>query len=281
VELDSEFLDVMLAADDADALQVQGFEEELESFFQETPEMHEALVSYVEARNRLLAKKKSRGFWPVSSQGKGSKGGRFKGKGGGKGKGSREQLLARIARSTCRACGEKGHWKAECPKHGRPGSMSGTRAEAPATVAQVEPSTALPERDEILHELPPGAEPLTEEAHVAFSETIGCRIRGGLVGLVERLKHRQTTPTKPHPFPKQTPKPVLPIRTLAGPPESPPAWRPPAWRNTASAPQEEVTSEGLACVVVTEGIEAIVDTGASRCVMGEALLPKFLQPLGI
>ena len=177
-DLDPEFIEAMVASEDADALMVQSFEDELEGFFQETPELQEALVSYMEARGRLLAKRKSRGFWPVSSQGKGTKGGRFKGKGGGKGKGSKEQLLARIARSTCRACGEKGHWKAECPKFGRPGSMGGTRAEAPATVAQVDHADAHPEGDEILHELPLGAQPLTEEAHVAFAETVGCRIKG-------------------------------------------------------------------------------------------------------
>ena len=70
---------------------------ELENFFQDTPELQEAPVGYMEARSRLLAKKKSRAF-----------------KSGGKGKGKhREQLLARIARSTCRICGEKWHWKAE------------------------------------------------------------------------------------------------------------------------------------------------------------------------
>ena len=69
VDLDPEFMETMMAAEDADALQVQGFEEELESFFQETPELQEALVSYLEARSRLLAKRrnqwrKSQGpFW--------------------------------------------------------------------------------------------------------------------------------------------------------------------------------------------------------------------------
>ena len=55
-----------MASEDQDALQVQAFEElrreELENFFQDTPELQEALVSYIEARSRLLAKKKSRGF---------------------------------------------------------------------------------------------------------------------------------------------------------------------------------------------------------------------------
>ena len=52
----------------------------------------------------------------------------------------REQLLARIARSTCRACGERGHWKAECPKLGRGSSSS---KEATTTVAQVDADEAM------------------------------------------------------------------------------------------------------------------------------------------
>eukprot|EP00439_Symbiodinium_sp_Y106_P007673 s897_g1.t1 len=100
-DLDDSFIEAMVASEDQDALQVQAFEEELENFFQDTPELQEALVSYLEARSRLLAKKKSRGFWPVGGGKGASKGGRgFKGNGKGKGK-HREQLLARIARSNC------------------------------------------------------------------------------------------------------------------------------------------------------------------------------------
>ena len=69
-ELDSEYVEAMVAVEDQDALAIQAFEEELEGFFQETPELQEALVSYLEARSRLLAKRKARGFWPIQ----GSKG---------------------------------------------------------------------------------------------------------------------------------------------------------------------------------------------------------------
>ncbi|CAE7230232.1 RE1, partial [Symbiodinium sp. CCMP2456] len=159
-DLDSEFVEAMVAAEDQDALQVQAFEEELEGFFQETPELQEALVSYLEARSRLLAKRKSRGFWPVQAS-KGAKGGKsFKGKG--KGKSAKEQLLQRIARSHCRACGERGHWKAECPKFGKPGSKS----EAATTVAQASTDAfGGPLGDEILTELPEEAITLAEVVH--------------------------------------------------------------------------------------------------------------------
>ncbi|CAE7909075.1 RE2, partial [Symbiodinium sp. KB8] len=144
IELDDSFLEIMVASEDQDALQVQAFEEELENFFQDTPELQEALVSYIEARSRLLAKKKSRGFWPIGA-GKGStKGGRgFKGSGKGKGK-HREQLLARIARSTCRICGEKGHWKAECPRRKQNSSGEATTTVAEAFTEALE----VPGRDD-------------------------------------------------------------------------------------------------------------------------------------
>ena len=160
-ELDSEFVDALVMAEDQDAMQVQAFEDELEGFFQETPELQEALVSYLEARGRLLAKKRSRGFWPIDSGAKGSKGGRSSKGGKGKGKNAREQLLARISRSHCRACGEKGHWKAECPK--LPGLQAGRGETATTTVAQVaEPALASTDDSkdpiaEVCADLPEGA----------------------------------------------------------------------------------------------------------------------------
>ena len=110
---------------------------------------------------------------------------------------------------------------------------------------------------------------------MAFAETVWIRIKGGLVGLVVRLKHRQTrTTAKPIPSLNPNPKPPPPVRT----PTRPEGMI--AQTDASRTAQEEVTSEGLVCVANTEGVEAIVDTGASRCVMGDALLAKFLQPLG-
>ncbi|CAE7423916.1 RE1 [Symbiodinium sp. CCMP2592] len=203
VDLDEGFMEAMLASEDQDALQVQAFEEELESFFQDTPELQEALVSYMEARNRLLAKKKSR-FWPIGGSKGAPKGGRSF-KGGGKGKGKhREQLLARIARSNCRICGEKRHWKAECPRRkGNPSSEATTTvAEAFMDVSQVADQAVT---QEILTSLPADALTL-EEALCTYN----------------------------------------PVATLA---------------QQASH------------------VEAILDTGASRCVMGKSLLQKFIGQL--
>ena len=109
-DLDQETVEALAAQEDADALTVCAFENELEEFLQETPEMHDAMTTYLEARNRLLEKRRNRGFWPTKGRG-GNKGS----KGKSKGKRGRDQLLARIARSHCRKCGQLGHWKAECP----------------------------------------------------------------------------------------------------------------------------------------------------------------------
>ena len=74
VELEPDFIEALIAQDDADALTVSTFEGEFEDFLQETPEMYEALTSYIEARSKLVEKRKSRGFWPVKGKGKTFKG---------------------------------------------------------------------------------------------------------------------------------------------------------------------------------------------------------------
>ncbi len=110
--LGGEYIDVMVAQSDLNALTIQSFENEFEEFLQETPELLEAFTTYMDARARLLEKRKTRGFWPVSS----SKG--FKGK-------SRDSLLQRNARSHCGRCGALGHWKAERPQRGSQEGPSG------------------------------------------------------------------------------------------------------------------------------------------------------------
>ena len=117
LDIDNEFIEIMVAQSDQDAMTIQSFENEFEEFLQETPELFEAFTTYMDARARLLEKRTTRGFWPVSSsKGKGKSS--FKGfKGKSKSKG-RDSLLQRIARSHCRKCGALGHWKAECPQRG-------------------------------------------------------------------------------------------------------------------------------------------------------------------
>ena len=98
---------------DEDCLVMQQFEDALVESLQGDAEVASCLNAYVEARQRLLEKSKSRGFWSGRSQ---------KGKSKGKSKGSfgqrfRQPLAQRILNSTCRICGARGHWKAECPNN--------------------------------------------------------------------------------------------------------------------------------------------------------------------
>ena len=110
-EVDQELVEHLAAQGDSDALNVVAFERDLEEMFQEVPDLHQALVNYQEARTKILERKRSRGFWPSTGKGKMKGAGKFQPrKGSGKG-----NLLQRVARTFCKACGEKGHWKAECP----------------------------------------------------------------------------------------------------------------------------------------------------------------------
>ena len=70
-DLDHETIEALAAQEDADALTACAFENELEEFLQETPEMHDAMTTYLEARNRLLEKRRNRGFWPTKGRGSG------------------------------------------------------------------------------------------------------------------------------------------------------------------------------------------------------------------
>ena len=278
-ELDQEYIDALVAADDPDAAQIQVFEDELETFFQDVPDLQDALVSYLEARNRLQAKKRSRGFWPIGSSQKGFKGNKGS-KGGGKGKtkGAKEQLLARIAKSHCRLCGERGHWKAECPRK----SSAGPKTEATTTMAEVLEDASLSEAaaspaPEILTTLPEEALSL-EEAHFAEeppklrtpSQNIRDRLSQIPINLKKRLA-KQESPSRPTACGETAlTEPPAGRKPLSVDRSSPEHRRPGSWY-LPKIPEVAYAHE--------ETIEAIVDTGASRCVMGKQLLSTFLSQL--
>ena len=102
-------IDQLVSEGDEDALIVHQFEDSLIDAVQSDPDLCTFMTIYSEARRRLTEKTKFRGFWPVNPKGKG--------KGKSKNKGYRKPLALRIAESHCRRCGQKGHWKAECPSN--------------------------------------------------------------------------------------------------------------------------------------------------------------------
>ena len=63
-EVTQELLDQLANTDDADAMTVQSFEKQLTELFQEVPDLH-TLLSYQEARGRLVERKRAKGFWPI------------------------------------------------------------------------------------------------------------------------------------------------------------------------------------------------------------------------
>ncbi|CAL1139692.1 unnamed protein product [Cladocopium goreaui] len=105
------------------------FEEQILTACQESQDLAACFTSYQEARQRLRDKAKGRGFWPVTGskgRGKGKKGkspgggARFGAQGNQSFGGRRRSLADRIANSTCRRCGQAGHWKRECPLSSTP-----------------------------------------------------------------------------------------------------------------------------------------------------------------
>ena len=108
------------------------------------PDISACLNTYVEARKKLQDKARSRGFWSSSSKGS------HKGKGRGKAKGgfgqffgqrNRPPLAQRILNSNCKLCGQRGHWKAECPSRDRADSSK------PSTSAFAGVTVVVPDDD--------------------------------------------------------------------------------------------------------------------------------------
>ena len=107
---------------DEDAQVIAEFEDQLVEVVQDSPELSLCFSAYSEARSRTRDRIKARGFWPPKGKGKGTKKG-FNFKGGGK---RRQSLADRIAASHCRVCGQKGHWKWECPKKSNTSTTAST-----------------------------------------------------------------------------------------------------------------------------------------------------------
>jgi hypothetical protein len=287
-DFDQEFLDVMIASEDQDALTVHNFEQELEEFLQEVPEMHDAMVSYLEARSKLQEKRPTRGFWPVKFSGKDGKGA-YKGKGRGKGKKQREQLLSRIARSTCRICHKKGHWKAECPDRDKSSELGQTALaniveEAPlASVHEVlsEPESS-PSADECESRVLPAkckfscqcpsqslsVHAMTQDVVDDIFVVQALHDPVFKTALGKRMKNLLKSKANGHVVSKQSlPRPpgVLRSRCVKAAP-----------MNEISEPLPDMCNIAAAC---DRPSHAILDTGASRCVIGEKVWLKLFASL--
>ena len=174
---EDEVLEILLQEGDSDALLVHDFESALSETVQDDPELASAYSAYQIARHKLNEKARNRGFFPsrpfqpAQSKGKGF-GSRnsFKGKGFSSFNRPKRSLQDRILSSNCRACGQKGHWKAECPLRQSSQNAGSSNSQAPtATVvidADHEIADSLPL--EFL-QLPRSVEPTIDE-EVTLSE---------------------------------------------------------------------------------------------------------------
>ena len=113
-ESDESYIEALAEEGDPDALICQQFEDAVLEVLQNDTETASCYLTYTEARKRLTDRNRNRGFWSPGASQSHAKGA----KGRGKGKfafRSRKPLAARILESECRRCGQRGHWKAECP----------------------------------------------------------------------------------------------------------------------------------------------------------------------
>ena len=155
--------------------------------------------------------------------------------------------------------------------------------EATTTVAQVLPEDQIPDfeetllaNDEVLEELPDGA---LELAEALFSNECVENIRGGLRKIAMKFakKNKPQTHCNPRQFPVSSSRRQKESCFRATPPEDVP---------DAPVPQSSALiarsrNQDPSSVKAKDRVMAILDTGASRCVMGEHLLQTFLSQLDV
>ena len=302
-ELPEAAIEQLLNEGDEDALVVQQFEDN-------DGEMSAYMNTYVEARRRLTEKSKSRCFWPVRQKGFGKKG---------KGKGApfrgRKPLAVRIAESDCRLCGQRGHWKAECPRRGQVSSTSSTNPRAQAANVMVsvndeldddeadvfvmaEMSTSLPDVSSSVQDSRGiGVKVITHDAHTCHAwprhhdtqKTSGDgkkKFYNQVKQCITRIM-RQNTPgidRKPAetvsvagtPSPRKSEVQMKPPFSIRDSTES----SIPMTKSHVSEPgcTENKTAAEVALFATTHAM-GIVDLGASQTVMGRHQVREFLDSL--
>ena len=247
-EMDEESaLQAMCDQGDEDALLISDFEDQLVEACQDNQALSQCFTAYAEARDRLRDRMRSRGFWPPK------KGGKAWGKGRGKkgGKGRRMSLAEKIANSHCRNCGMKGHWKMECPQ--RSSAMSqipsnSSRAAEANFVYEEEPNDL-----EIVDEVPT----LELMNHLTWNQA---RKGQSIAGV-------QKEPMVNEEFIGVTlDREVMTnalVKCLVGP----------------GGKVDRLSSESVFSSVDFQGSLAILDTGASKTVIGKKRVADFLSSL--
>ena len=258
---EAEFYDQLLQDQDEDAALVADFESAAMDAVQGDGDLAAAFTSYTEARRRLSERFKHRGFWPITQPQKG-KGKSHKGKGKGRGK-HKKPLQQRILESTCRLCWRQGHWKAECPERNnpdrlKPGNSSAPSGTSAAMTASARSINENAEPDVLLMEFMQLPSVNEEVLDVPSLQEINMSL-GLKTEVRENLRRRGNGGNH---------------ETL----------------RSSKTPRSDVKTPAQAAITVshesfdtafflTQGTCGILDTGATKSVIGSKLLPALIESL--
>ena len=250
--LDDQAIEVLASEDDEDATLILQFEDAVSELVQNDQELGALFSTYQDARKRLSEKVRFRGFWSVKKGDRSSKG--FKGKG--KGKFSRQSLASRIASSTCRLCGKRGHWKTknECPLRSSASSTTPSTSSMPTTFVTAE--FDLPHAEDMPH----------SDVEVAFTHVshVCQQFQPHRITAKERLMN--TLRNKMHTSREVNPN-TIPVRTQ------------PISESQCNHPSvnDPKTCEVQESLFASEGTQGVVDLGASQTVIGSKQVPEMLS----
>ena len=246
---------------DPDAMVCLQFEDSLVDALQGDQDLALCYNAYMDERKRLTDRNKNRGFWNSSKGYHNSS----KGKGKGKFKGAnrfREPLSQRILKSECRRCGQRGHWKAECPLNR---SSSSNPVQNPKDSTAFTGMTMSLDDDDV-------NDMVVIENHV----TVPCLTQPGELpeAICLGTFHEVETPNnarKPWSMSQQSlTKFVQAVKDRLSPQP-----------RTASEPHESQIQPGSSecAMFVSHGPFGIVDLGASQTVIGEQQVSELLHHL--
>lgn len=250
---------------DPDYVLVAQFEDGLVEALQSDVELASCYQTYADARRRLSERAKGRGFWNPSGKGASKNKNHF-GKNNSKGYGKpRKSLSQRILESNCRKCGQRGHWKAECPLNQPSAGSSSTSTKEQSFAGTVEPLDYTEEesdmilRDDQVLQLTnpqPKSSPCNQQViNVCYGDQT--RISSGYHPVSDRAMTRFVTHLRHHLNPQPT-KIVTEV--------------------SVNHPCQEPASTADA-LFASSGPYGIVDLGASQTVIGRSQVDELLSHL--
>ena len=311
---EDEILETLLAEGDEDAVFISDFEQAATEVLQSDEDLSAAFSTYVEARRKLNEKFRSRGFWPLG-KGKGrSQKGKMKGKSSW---GSRKSLQQRILESNCRLCGKKGHWRNECPNKPQGGTSTSSAAVTVSLAEPAhEMDSSMPEEFLLLPEMSAhatkdilsksqvnvqsvfygtGVEEPTNPPRAVNMKVLRDKIRSHIAGrydtnfgvktLVSRIEQKlrlqasqPATPAARNKRILRTP-PVSDSRSQVSNADSCPTETTQSMSTAAESPISTAAHPLSEAFFATHDTHGILDTGATKTVIGSVHVKEFLDGL--